>query len=123
MSGRSTRKSPDLNLLLFDGLRKEFILDRSSFEPFEPAPESTRVGPEFDFGLYLSHCHTHLLEEIVDIKPPALLFFAFGVVVYFGYFTLAGGNHDFLAWTWVFIGYFIWGFNIYFEVRTMMGLS
>lgn len=40
---------------------------------------------------------------------------ACGVIGYYGFAMLVGGQVIVLAWTWVFCGFFVLGFNIYFE--------
>ena len=114
-SGRSTREKPELNQILFEALRKEFINERSTEYPFEPAPKEHQVDQDFNFGSYLIRCHSHILEEIIDIKPPALFFIGGCVALYYAFAILVGGSMAILAWTWVFLGFFMFGFHIYFE--------
>jgi Ca2+-binding EF-hand superfamily protein len=66
-------------------------------------------------GSYLVRCNTKVLESIIDIKPAALIFIACGVVGYYGFAMLVGGQVIILAWTWVFCCFFVLAFNIYFE--------
>lgn len=55
------------DLMVFYGLRKEFLLERSSEAPFEPA--GNRLDESFNFGRYLSVCLGHTLEKVVEVYP------------------------------------------------------
>jgi hypothetical protein len=54
--------------LIFKALRSEFILERSSEAPFQPAPEEKRIENDFNFGRYLSLSLTHLLTHVVEVR-------------------------------------------------------
>lgn len=47
--GKNTRDKPELNQFLYEGLRHEFILERSVEFPFDPAPVESRVDEDFNF--------------------------------------------------------------------------
>jgi len=113
--GKNTRDKPELNQFLYEGLRHEFILERSTEFPFDAAPKESRVEDDFNFGSYLVRCNTKVLECIIDIQPRALMFIAFCVICYYLFARLVGGSMFVMAWTWVFFGFFVLAFNYYFE--------
>jgi len=69
--------------VLFQALRNEFILDRGDEYPFEPVPESKRVGDDFNFGRYLALAQTHVLMHVVEVQKYTWICFAAGTLVYF----------------------------------------
>eukprot|EP00980_Cylindrotheca_fusiformis_P020327 scaffold7344_cov145-Cylindrotheca_fusiformis.AAC.25 len=115
MFGKNVGDKPELNQMLYEGFREEFMLERSVEYPFEPLPPEARVDIDFNFGSYLVRCNTKVLESIIDIKPSALILIACGVVCYYGFAMLVGGKVIILAWTWVLCGFFVLAFNMYFE--------
>lgn len=60
--GKNPRDKPELNQFLYEGLRHEFMLERSTEFPFEAAPSESRVNEDFNFGSYLVRCNTKVLE-------------------------------------------------------------
>lgn len=68
-------KSIRSELLLFRGLRNEFILERSSEPPFSPN-DSNRVQEDFNYGNYLGVFMGHQLAHVVHVNHITWLFFA-----------------------------------------------
>jgi len=77
-------------LTIFQGIRKEFILERSMKEPFEPNTLNP-VDGNFHFGRYLSHCLGKDLANIVHVSTTTWCFFAMLTLFFFGLtFVLPG---------------------------------
>jgi hypothetical protein len=49
VTGKSTGNKPELNQVLYEGFREEFILERSTDYPFEPLSPEGRVDNDFNF--------------------------------------------------------------------------
>ena len=82
----SKRKQFQDDLVLFDGLRRDFILERSAEVPFEPS--ENRVPDDFNFGRYLSICLGNTLEHIVDVECTTWTFFVFLTIAYYCIFLV-----------------------------------
>ncbi|KAL3940097.1 MAG: hypothetical protein SGARI_001123 [Bacillariaceae sp.] len=59
------------SLLLYSGIRREFILERTTEYPYQP--KENRVDDDFNFGRYLSINYGHILSEIVDYHVSTIL--------------------------------------------------
>jgi hypothetical protein len=77
----STRRFRN-NLMLFRGIRDEFLSERSMEPPFDANPN--RVADDFNFGRYLSICLGHTLGHVVEVNVLTWSFFAVLTVVFFG---------------------------------------
>ena len=82
---RKKQSQTDEDMLLYKNLRDEFILERSIEPPFEPAPILTQVGPDFNFGKYLSLCLSQMLIHVVEINVVTWMFAACATVTYYVY--------------------------------------
>lgn len=71
--------------VVFQALRREFIVERSPHEPFHPVEESKRVEKDFLFGRYLGLAQIHLLTHVVEVRVPTWAVFAFGTISFYIY--------------------------------------
>jgi hypothetical protein len=80
------------DLLLFEGVRKEFLLERSVEPPFEPATDEHRVADDFNFGRYLSICLGHTLGHVVEVKIVTWAFFGLVTIFFYGFLIFVGNS-------------------------------
>ena len=90
MYSRKQRLMEDL--VLFEGVRKEFLLERSVTQPFEPAEDANRVADDFNFGRYLSICLGHALGHVVEVKIVTWAFFAMVTILFYAFLILIGNS-------------------------------
>jgi Ca2+-binding EF-hand superfamily protein len=103
-----------VDLGLYCGLRNEFLLERSLNPPFEPA-EKRKLGNDFNFGQYLSHCLGHNLSHVVELDDKTWAFFGILTLVYYILLVVTGSNMRIFAWVWVVTGWILLLFRNYFD--------
>lgn len=87
------------DLVLFEGIRKDFLLERSVDPPFEPATDANRVADDFNFGRYLSICLGHTLGHVVHVKIATWAFFGL-VTIFFYAFLIMIENSAMVSINW-----------------------
>lgn len=80
------------DLVLFEGVRKEFLLERSIAPPFAPAADENRVADDFNFGRYLSICLGHTLGHVVEVKIVTWAFFGLVTILFYVFLILIGNS-------------------------------
>jgi Ca2+-binding EF-hand superfamily protein len=101
--------------LIFQALRKEFLLERSADEPFQPVEMDRRLNDDFNFGRYLALAHTHILTHVVEVQHGTWFCFACGTVAFYTLALLVRQDLWILAWVWIVVGWAVYLFNIVFE--------
>lgn len=103
---KSSSSAFQKDLLLFHGLRQEFLLERASDDSpyFPPAADNHRVDQNFQFGRYLNVCLGHTLGNVVEVYPITWCCFVVLTIVYYGILCLVSSNDA-------------WVRNTFFSVR------
>ena len=72
------------DLLLYYGIRNEFLLDRSLEPPFHPMEEGeNRLDNDFNFARYLGICLGHTLGHVVELDDKTWAFFGILTILYY----------------------------------------
>lgn len=116
---RSQKTELEVSRAYFMALRDEFIQDRSMDPPFEPVPEAQRLKYDFVFGRYLGLCLIRFLARVVDVTNTTLVLLALGTIVFYVWSNIVNDDPVWLAWSWLFIGWFHFLFNVYFEKHVL----
>ncbi len=116
---RSQKTELEVGRAYFMALRDEFILDRSMDAPFEPVPEAQRLKYDFVFGRYLGLCLIRFLARVVDVTNTTLILLAIGTVLFYVWGNIVNDDPILLSWSWLFIGWFHFLFNVYFEKHVL----
>ena len=112
---RSEKTEQEVGRAYFKALRDEFIQDRSMDPPFAPAPEAQRLKYDFVFGRYLGLCLIRFLSRVVDVTNITLILLAIGTLLFYGWSLVIHEDPMLLSWSWLWIGWFHFLFNVYFE--------
>jgi hypothetical protein len=116
---RSQKTEMEVSRAYFKALRDEFIQDRSMDPPFEPVPEAQRLKYDFVFGRYLGLCLIRFLARVVDVTNTTLVLLALGTILFYVWSNIVNDDPVWLAWSWLFIGWFHFLFNVYFEKHVL----
>jgi hypothetical protein len=87
----STTSNFHADLILFYGIRTEFVLERSVVPPFEPAPNNG-LDDDFNFGRYLSICLGHTFSHVVELEDKTWAFFGFLTILFYGLLMMTSNN-------------------------------
>jgi len=104
-------------LLLFSGLREEFILERSVEPPFDPANSINRAPDDFNFGRYLAICLGDCLAQFVEVELPVWFFFMASTVLFYGLVIAVGNDFVTVAWIWAALGWLLLMLHIFLETH------
>jgi Ca2+-binding EF-hand superfamily protein len=84
------------SLLLYSGIRREFILERSTEYPYNP--KENRVDDDFNFGRYLGINNGRVLSEIVDVDITTWSFFGCIFMILYVFLRFVTNEVHHLAW-------------------------
>lgn len=87
----STRAHFPTDLMLFWGIRTEFLLERSVVPPFDPAANNG-IDDGFNFGRYLSICLGQTLSHVVEVDNQTWAFFGVVSLLYYCLLMLTSNN-------------------------------
>ena len=105
-------------LVLFDAVRTEFILERSMDEPYLPASKEYRVEDDFNFGRYLNICLGHTLAHSVHLDNITWLVFGLITIIFYILIVLVKSEYMF-AWVLAGTGWCSLLFGIYFDYHIL----
>jgi len=106
------------DLLVFDQLRQEFILERSVTPPFAPIEAEKQVPLNFQFGRYLSSCLGHTLGHVVELHYWTWLFLAL-VTCFFMVLGTVINNKEVFPWVWAASGWALFLIGNYFDYHIL----
>lgn len=87
----TTKSNFHIDLILFYGIRTEFILERSLVPPFEPATDNG-LDNDFNFGRYLSICLGHTFSHVVELEDKTWAFFGLLTILYYGLLMITSSD-------------------------------
>jgi len=103
--------------LFFYSLRKEFILERNLFPPFEPTKDP--ISSEFNYGRYLSMSMGETLAEVVEVSINTWVTVGVVTSIFFGIMMEIEENERIMGWIVVTCGWFMVLFNRFFEAKLL----
>mmetsp|Transcript_27740 Transcript_27740/g.77726 ORF Transcript_27740/g.77726 Transcript_27740/m.77726 type:complete len:788 (+) Transcript_27740:417-2780(+) len=109
--------------LLFERVRREFILERSPKEPFEPAPEEHRVPGDFHFGRYLSIWLGKTLAHSIHVGEITWGVFALLTLAIYGVLEIIDDRVYTFAWVWAGLGWLMFLLSTMFDFHLLQILG